>query len=65
MADPGSPVERWFVRLQPDPGATLRLFCFPYAGGGAPVFHPWRHILPDSVEVCAAQYPGEISWSVR
>jgi medium-chain acyl-[acyl-carrier-protein] hydrolase len=50
--------ERWFVRPRPDPGAALRLFCFPYAGGGAPVFHPWREALPESIEVCAVQAPG-------
>jgi medium-chain acyl-[acyl-carrier-protein] hydrolase len=50
--------EHWFVRPRPDPGAALRLFCFPYAGGGAPVFHPWREALPPAVEVCAVQAPG-------
>jgi medium-chain acyl-[acyl-carrier-protein] hydrolase len=50
--------DRWFVRSHPNPGAALRLFCFPYAGGGAPVFHPWGSALPESVEVCAVQPPG-------
>jgi medium-chain acyl-[acyl-carrier-protein] hydrolase len=34
------------------------LFCFPYAGGNAPVFRTWPAGLPRSVEVCAARLPG-------
>jgi medium-chain acyl-[acyl-carrier-protein] hydrolase len=36
----------------------LRLFCFPYAGGGASVFHRWSEGLPGTVDVCAVQLPG-------
>ncbi len=39
-------------------GATHRLFCFPYAGGGASVFRQWSGFLPDVVEVCGVQPPG-------
>ena len=49
---------RWLVRPRPDPGAKLRLFCFPYAGGGAAVFHRWPSRLTAGVEVCAVQLPG-------
>jgi len=60
--DRGSLADSWFVRRvgrsRPGPEAALRLFCFPYAGGSAPVFHPWRDALPESVEVCAMQAPG-------
>ncbi|WP_372366096.1 thioesterase II family protein [Candidatus Uabimicrobium sp. HlEnr_7] len=38
--------------------ATLRLFCFPYAGGSATVFRKWSESLPENVEVCAIQLPG-------
>jgi medium-chain acyl-[acyl-carrier-protein] hydrolase len=38
--------------------AGLRLFGFPYAGGGASVFRRWPDRLPTSVEVCAVQLPG-------
>lgn len=48
----------WFPRPRPSPGACLRLFCFPYAGGGAAVFGNWPRYLPASVEVCPAQLPG-------
>lgn len=39
-------------------GALLRLFCFPYAGGGAAAFRTWPQFLPYSVEVCGVQPPG-------
>ncbi|AQT74903.1 thioesterase [Streptomyces sp. fd1-xmd] len=37
---------------------TLRLVCFPHAGGSAGFFRGWsRHLAPD-VELVAVQYPG-------
>ncbi len=51
----------WIIRTTPNPGAHMRLFCFPYAGGGAAVFHQWPKDLPPSVEVCAIQLPGRAS----
>ncbi|RMQ40639.1 Amino acid adenylation domain protein [Pseudomonas cichorii] len=38
--------------------ATLRLFCFPYAGGGPAVFKGWADRLPDHIELCLLQLPG-------
>jgi medium-chain acyl-[acyl-carrier-protein] hydrolase len=38
--------------------ATLRLFCFPYAGGGVATFRSWADYLPPNVEVQAAELPG-------
>src|SRR5437870_3798527 len=38
--------------------ARMRLFCFPYAGGGAPVYRAWPNDLPHEVEVCPLQLPG-------
>lgn len=51
--------ERWIVcygKRQSEP--SLRLFCAPYAGGGASVFRAWGAGVPASVEVCAIQPPG-------
>ena len=36
----------------------MRIFCFPYAGGGASVYRQWSEALPPNVEVCAVQPPG-------
>ena len=46
----------WLVR-NCNGAARLRLFCFPYAGGGADVYAGWHAGLP-GVEVCAVQLPG-------
>jgi len=48
----------WIVRQQAKPAARMRLFCFPYAGGAASIYHGWSAELPASVEVCAIQLPG-------
>jgi medium-chain acyl-[acyl-carrier-protein] hydrolase len=48
----------WLVRFGPDAGAPVRLFCFPYAGGGAHIYYRWRRGLPAWVDVCAVQPPG-------
>lgn len=48
----------WVIRPRPIPNATRRLFCFPYAGGGATVFHAWARLLPPHVELCNVQLPG-------
>jgi len=40
----------------------LRLFCVPYAGGGASVFRKWPETLANyGIEVCAVQLPGRES----
>lgn len=38
--------------------ASLRLFCFPHAGGGVSVFRQWPGLLPDHVEVLGMALPG-------
>ncbi len=42
---------------------SLRLFCFPHAGGAAQVFQAWHRWLPADVEVCPVQLPGR--WERR
>ena len=36
----------------------MRLFCFPYAGGGSSVYRSWSKDLPAFVDVCPIQLPG-------
>lgn len=52
------PTDRWTVTPRPNPYARLRLFCFPYAGGGATIYAAWPKLLPPEVEVVAVQPPG-------
>jgi medium-chain acyl-[acyl-carrier-protein] hydrolase len=49
---------RWIKSPKPNPAARLRLFCFPYAGGGALTYRSWPEALPADVEVCPINLPG-------
>jgi surfactin synthase thioesterase subunit len=40
------------------PRARIRLYCFPYAGGGINIYSKWQNALGPEVEVCAIQLPG-------
>lgn len=48
----------WIAYIDPKPKAALRIFCFPYAGGGASLFRRWSEEVPASIEICAVQPPG-------
>lgn len=47
-----------FTIYRANPRASLRLFCFPYAGGSAALYRTWPAELPDTIEVCTAELPG-------
>jgi len=49
---------RWITVSARRPRATVRLFCFPYAGSGASIFRGWQDHLPDDIEVVGVQLPG-------
>jgi len=55
MTQPANP---WLYYFEPNPKASIRLFCFPYAGGTALVYRTWAKKFPASVEVIAIQLPG-------
>lgn len=55
---PSTAVDPWIVRRVPSPNARLRLFCLPYAGGGASIYRTWGQSLPPEVDVCPVQLPG-------
>jgi medium-chain acyl-[acyl-carrier-protein] hydrolase len=42
----------------PDHQGQVRLFCFPFSGAGASIFHKWREILPPAIELFPVQLPG-------
>ncbi|MDQ3289031.1 MAG: alpha/beta fold hydrolase [Pseudomonadota bacterium] len=48
----------WIVAHNAVRNPQLRLFCFPYAGGGASTYRKWSPCLPTGVELLAAQMPG-------
>ena len=61
MADPGRVSSPWIVSFPADPGARVRLICFPYAGGGASAYYPWARALAPDTAIHAVQLPGRES----
>lgn len=51
-------IHTWFHCRKPNPHARLRLLCFPYAGGGVPIFRAWPDLFPPEIEIWAIQLPG-------
>ncbi len=49
---------RWLAGRELSPGADFRLFCLPYAGGGAAVYRGWQEMAPAGVQVLAMELPG-------
>ena len=49
---------KWITCPSPRPRAAVRLFCLPFAGGGASAYRLWAAGLPASIEVCPIQPPG-------
>jgi medium-chain acyl-[acyl-carrier-protein] hydrolase len=50
--------DRWVVRISSGSEPRVRLFCFPYAGGGTVTYRSWGRLLTPNVEVFAMQLPG-------
>lgn len=48
----------WIAYLTPRPAARVRLYCFPFAGGGASTYRRWGAELPPEIEVRPVQPPG-------
>lgn len=56
-------LERWVVQAKRRSSSPprLRLFCFPYAGGGATIYRSWSDYMPGDIEVCPVYLPGRES----
>lgn len=48
----------WLPFGEGSPEARLRVFCLPYAGGGASLFLPWRKRVPPLVDLVPLQLPA-------
>jgi medium-chain acyl-[acyl-carrier-protein] hydrolase len=53
-----SSFEKWVSVPKPQPSASVRLICLPYAGAGAAVYRTWADSLPPYVEVNMVRLPG-------
>lgn len=47
-----------YLIFYPRPRASRKLYCFPFAGGGAAAYRDWAMRAPSDVEVVACQMPG-------
>jgi surfactin synthase thioesterase subunit len=56
-----APAESWLMRPKPNARARVRLFCLPFAGGGASTYYRWPQAFARDVEICAVQLPGRES----
>jgi acyl transferase domain-containing protein len=53
-------IHSWILHRKSNPQARVKLFCFPYGGGGgASLYRSWQAMLPNYVEVCPVQLPGK------
>src|ERR1051326_4461621 len=48
----------WLTYVHSRSQMRLRVFCFPYAGGGASIYATWLQALPPEIAVCPVQLPG-------
>jgi medium-chain acyl-[acyl-carrier-protein] hydrolase len=49
---------QWLPVRRTNLNASVRLFCFPYAGGNESAYRHWQQKLPESIEVLPVQLPG-------
>jgi acyl transferase domain-containing protein/surfactin synthase thioesterase subunit len=57
-AETATKAQLWVPNLQPHSPSRFRLFCLPYAGGGASLFQSWQGALLPEIEICPIQLPG-------
>jgi medium-chain acyl-[acyl-carrier-protein] hydrolase len=48
----------WLTVRNRRPEARIRLFCFPFAGGGASIYRDWLNEMPPYIEIAPVQLPG-------
>jgi acyl transferase domain-containing protein/surfactin synthase thioesterase subunit/acyl carrier protein len=51
----------WIIVTKPNPAANVRLFCFPFAGGGSAVYRLWNEHIASSIEIIAVEPPGRLA----
>jgi acyl transferase domain-containing protein/surfactin synthase thioesterase subunit len=51
----------WLVIVGARAAPRLRLFCFPFAGGGSAVYRTWAQFIDQAIEVVAIEPPGRLA----
>src|SRR5262249_20990485 len=50
----------WIIVVGPRAAPRIRLFCFPFAGGGSAVYRNWAQSIDPGIEVVAIEPPGRL-----
>jgi len=50
--------KQWITCPHPKLEARVRLYCLPFAGGGASIYNSWGKLLGSDIEVCPIQLPA-------
>src|SRR5262245_65826992 len=48
----------WLIIAGPRAAPRLRLFCFPFAGGGSAVYRTWAQFIDPTIEVSQSSHPA-------
>ncbi len=49
---------RWYKKFRDTANCTMKMICFPHAGGSAQDYKKWLDYLPADVDLIVAQMPG-------
>jgi acyl transferase domain-containing protein/surfactin synthase thioesterase subunit len=60
VIEPSASTGDWLVIVGPRAAPRLRLFCFPFAGGGSAVYRSWAQFIDPTIEVVAIEPPGRL-----
>jgi acyl transferase domain-containing protein/surfactin synthase thioesterase subunit len=51
---------KWLINVGQRAAPRLRLFCFPFAGGGSAVYRNWAQHIDPTIELVAIEPPGRL-----
>jgi acyl transferase domain-containing protein/surfactin synthase thioesterase subunit len=60
VIEPNGSAASWLIVVGPRAAPRLRLFCFPFAGGGSAVYRNWAQFIDPAIEVIAIEPPGRL-----
>jgi len=60
MAQSERAAGKWLINVGQRPAPRLRLFCFPFAGGGSAVYRNWAQHIDPTIELIAIEPPGRL-----
>jgi epothilone polyketide synthase C len=58
--EPKGHAGNWLIIVGPRAAPRIRLFCFPFAGGGSAVYRNWAQFIDPTIEVVAIEPPGRL-----